>query len=348
MEEFILREFLGNSLQSWFLSFTIIMFTIFASIGIKKFLNIFKQNPNTKLKLANILVNNLTQPIIFCLLLIGIWISLHTLNMSDGMFGVISKTYHFIIILNITWLINRIFNSLVEEYVEPFVAKTESDLDDHLLPVIKKTLSVVIWAIGIIIAMDSVGYDVGALIAGLGIGGIAIAMAAKDSISNIFGGFNIFTDKPFKIGDRIKIGGYDGSVVEIGIRSTRLKTLDGTLVTIPNSKVTDSMVENVTREPSRKVVLNLGLTYETSSQNIEIAMNILRDIAMHKDGVNDDYVVGFNAFNDSALNIIFIYFIETGGDILKIMTEINLEILSKFNAAKLDFAFPTQTINLVK
>lgn len=338
MGEFMLIEFLGNSIQSWCLSISVILVTIGSGILLNK----------AKLHFSNIFVTNLIQPIIFCLILIGIWLSLHILNISEGISTFLSRIYHFIIILNITWLINRIFNSLVEEYIEPFVIKTESDLDDHLLPVIKKTLCVVIWVIGIIMAMDSFGYDVRALIAGFGIGGIAIAMAAKDSISNIFGSFNIFTDKPFKIGDRIRIGGYDGSVVEIGVRSTRLKTLDGTLVTIPNSKITDSMVENVTLEPSRKVVLNLGLTYDTSSENIEIAMNILRDIAMHKDGVNDDYVVGFNSFNDSALNIIFIYFIETGGDVLKIMSDINLEILSKFNAAKIKFAFPTQTINLLK
>jgi MscS family membrane protein len=96
---------------------------------------------------------------------------------------------------------------------------------------------------------------VGALIAGLGIGGLALAMAARDTVSNVFGGFTIFTDRPFTLNDRIKVSGFDGTVDEIGIRSTRLRTLAGTLVTIPNSTFSESAVENVSAEPSRKVVM---------------------------------------------------------------------------------------------
>lgn len=106
-----------------------------------------------------------------------------------------------------------------------------------------------------IVALNNAGYDVGALIAGLGIGGLALAMAARDTVSNVFGGFTIFTDRPFTLNDRIKVSGFDGTVDEIGIRSTRLRTLAGTLVTIPNSTFSESAVENVSAEPSRKVVM---------------------------------------------------------------------------------------------
>ena len=182
-------------------------------------------------------------------------------------------------------------------------------------------------------------------VAGLGVAGMAFALAAKDSLSNLFGGFTIFTDKPFSLKDRIKIGGFDGSVTEIGLRSTRLKTLDGRIVTIPNSKISDNSVENISSEPSRKVVVNLGLTYDMDDAKIERAMAVLREIAEeHKEDVEDDFAVGFNEFGDFALNVVFVYRITKGSDILGTQTSVNMAILKRFNAEGLEMAFPSQTI----
>jgi MscS family membrane protein len=133
-------------------------------------------------------------------------------------------------------------------------------------------------------------------------------------------------------------------VTDIGVRSTRLKTLEGRIVTIPNSTFSGTAVENVTLEPSRKVVSNLGLTYDTTSQQMQQAMTILKEIAASSDGVEENVLVGFNAFGDSAMNIIFIYYIEKDADILGTQTAINMKILEEFAGAGLDFAFPTQTL----
>ncbi len=192
--------------------------------------------------------------------------------------------------------------------------------------------------------LNNAGYDVAAVLAGLGIGGIALAMAAKDTVSNVFGGFTIFTDRPFKINDRIKVGGFDGNVSEIGIRSTRLRTLAGTLVTIPNSTFSDTAVENVTAEPSRKVSLNLGLTYDTTPEAMEQAMELLREIAAANPNLEEKVVIGFNQFGDFALNLMMIYYIKSGADIVVTQTEINMEILRRFAARNLEFAYPTQTL----
>ncbi|MGL5272664.1 MAG: mechanosensitive ion channel family protein, partial [Phocaeicola sp.] len=197
---------------------------------------------------------------------------------------------------------------------------------------------------GIIMGLKNAGYDVGAVIAGLGIVGLAVAMAAKDTVSNFFGGVTIFSDKPFRIGDRIKIGSYDGFIHEIGLRSFRLRTLNGTIVTIPNSKVTDSLIENVTLEPSRKVTLNLGLTYETSPEKVKEAIEILRDIASLHTSLEENIVVSFNQYGDFSLGILFIYYIKKGEDILQAQTDINLSILTRFNERKIQFAYPTQTL----
>jgi len=185
---------------------------------------------------------------------------------------------------------------------------------------------------------------VAALLAGLGIGGLALALAAKNTVANIFGGIMVFTDKPFKINDRVKIGGFDGTIIEIGIRSTRLKTLEGRIVTIPNSKFTDGMVENVTLEPWRKVVLNIGLVYDTPATKMEKAMELLKEIASASAGIEEEPVVGFNKFGDSALGILFIYYIKKGAAILTTQSEINLAIMQQFEEHGLEMAYPTQTV----
>jgi MscS family membrane protein len=165
-------------------------------------------------------------------------------------------------------------------------------------------------------------------------------------VSNLFGGFTILTDSPFKMGDRVKISGFDGTIQEIGLRSTRLTTLEGRTVTIPNSTFTKNPVENVSSEPSRKVVLNLGLTYDMNEAQVQRAMALLKDIAASHNDLEEKVVIGFNAFGDFALNVLFIYYIKSGADIVAAQTDVNLAILERFNAEGLEFAFPTQTIQI--
>ncbi|MCD4732143.1 MAG: mechanosensitive ion channel family protein, partial [Bacteroidales bacterium] len=153
-----------------------------------------------------------------------------------------------------------------------------------------------------------------------------------------------FTDKPFKVNDRVKIGGFDGIITEVGIRSTRLKTFAGRIVTIPNSKFTDGLVENVSVEPWRKVTLNLGLVYDTTAVKMEKAMELLKEIAASNTTLEENTVIGFNKFGDFSLGILFIYYIKRGDDIIGTQTAINLEIMRKFEEHGLEMAFPTQTI----
>jgi len=255
-----------------------------------------------------------------------------------------TDAFQFLVFISIAWIITRLLDSLCKQYLVPLVEESETDLDDQLLPVVSKGIKVIIWIVAIIMALNNAGYNVGALLAGLGIGGLAFAMAAKDTVSNIFGGFTIFTDKPFKLGDRIKISGHDGTVEEIGIRSTRIRTVAGRIVTIPNSKFSHNPVENISAEPSRKIVLNLGLTYDTTPQKMQKAMKILESIAKKNKNLEEKVLISFNHFGDFSLGILFIYYIKDGRDKLQTQTDINMNILTQFNENKLDFAFPSQTI----
>ncbi len=346
MNDFLAKEFYHNTISDWGISLLIILGAIVAGKILYWFFgNIIKKlTEKTKTKIDDIIVDMVEEPIVLALAIVGMWYGLHRLDFPENWYLFMGKVYHILIAINITWLVARLVDAIIGEYIVPLAEKTESSLDDQIIPVVRKGLRSVIWILGIIVALNNAGYDVGALIAGLGIGGLALAMAAKDSVANIFGGIMIFTDKPFKVGDRIKINGFDGTITEVGIRTSRMRTLEGRLVTIPNSLFTGDMVENVSAEPSRKVILNLGLTYDMKAEQMEKGIAILKEIAKVNNDVNDDYMVSFNAFGDFSLGIIFIYYIKSGSDNLDTQTAINLEILKQFAANGLDMAFPTQTI----
>lgn len=346
MKEFLNQTFYGNKISEWAISLGILLSAIIiAKIcywAIGKYLK--KITEKTKTNLDDLLVDKLEEPVVYAIGILGFYWGFQRLHFGPGVDNFFAHTFTFIFTLNVTWLIVRTLDAIIQEYLTPLVSKTESDLDDQLLPLLRKLIKIILWTLGIVIGLNNIGFDVGAVIAGLGIGGLALALAAQDTVKNIFGGIMVYVDKPFKVKDRIKIHGYDGFVEEVGIRSTRLRTLEGRLVTLPNAHFSDEAVENVTKEPSRKVVVNLGLTYETSPEKMERALEILEDITNKNENLEEDRLVCFNNWGDFSMGILYIYYIKPTSDIFKTQTEINMSILRQFNAEGLDFAYPTQMI----
>ncbi len=333
-------------MSDWAISIAIIIGSIFIGKIAYWFLSktVKRVTKKTKSKLDDLLVDMLEEPLVVVVIIIGFWYGLGRLNFSEGLTSFIEHGMYAAIIITVTWMIGRLFDALIEQYVVPMTQESDTDLDDMILPVVRKAVRAIIWILGIIVALNNAGIEIAPLIAGLGIGGLALAMAAKDTVANFFGGFTIFTDKPFKVGDRIKIGDFDGIIYEVGLRSSRMTTLEGRMVTIPNAKIADSMIENVSEEPSRKMVNTLGLVYDVTAEQIEQAMQLLKNIAEANTGVEEKVIIGFSGFGDSALEITFIYYIKPGEDIMGIRTQINLEVLKQFATHKLDFAYPTQMI----
>ncbi len=346
MSEFFEKTFYNNTIAEWAISLLIIVGSIIiAKISYWVFSNILKRlTKKTKSELDDLIIDKIEEPVIFAIFLTGLWYGLNYLNLSEGFQNFVEKVFYVAITFDVAWFIVRMLDALIIEYLSPAVKKTKGDLDDQLLPIIRKSLKVVIWIIALVVGLNNAGYDVGALIAGFGLGGLAFAMAAKDSVANLFGGITIFMDKPFRIHDRIQIGGYDGTIEEIGIRSTRLKTLAGRTVTIPNKKFTDTFIENVTNEPTRKMKMTLGLTYDTTHEDVQRGIDILKDIGKRNDKIEENYVAIFESFGDFSINLLFIYYIKAGNDYFIVQNDINMSILQRFNEAKLEFAFPTQTI----
>ena len=211
-----------------------------------------------------------------------------------------------------------------------------------MLPALASTTKILIWGLGIVVALNNAGYDVGALLAGIGIGGLAMAMAAKDTVANIFGGIPVYADKPFVIGDRVKVDGYDGSVISIGIRSTRIKTLDGAVVVIPNHLFTEKVVTNVTVGVSRRIRHEMGLVYQTGPEGLRRAMRILEEIvASHAEDLTSEHVIAFTGFGEYALQLLFVYHVRQERDLAAAQTKVHLAVLERFAAEGIEFAYPT-------
>jgi MscS family membrane protein len=212
----------------------------------------------------------------------------------------------------------------------------------------KRFVNFIFYIIAIVMILRAMGFEVTGLLAGLGIGGLAFALAAKDMLANLFGGVTILSDKPFKLGDRIKVAGYDGWVKEIGLRSTRIMTLDGFLMIIPNSMVANSAIENVSEEDKRKVVMTIGVEYSTTQAKMKKAKEIIERVVKKNKDTDDKALVSFTEFADSSLNFLVIYWIKNLDDILGAKHNINMEIKKEFEKAKISMAFPTRTVHLKK
>lgn len=339
------KEIWGNTIEDWGISIIIVI----AAIVITKLISLFNRKvlktftKKTSTRLDDIVFYAIESPILFGIMLVGLWIAIHRLVYPDNFVSAVDSAYRILIVLNVTWFFARLVSCLLEVYWggKPGHSK--------MMPVVKRTLLVLVWIIGGVMALSNVGVNISALLGTLGIGGIAFALAAQDTVKNIFGAFTIFTDKPFSIGDTVRLDNFEGTIVDIGVRSTKMRDYDKRIITFPNYRVADASIINISTEPMRRVVMKIGLTYDTSAEDMNKALGILRNIPSKVQYASpNDLIVNFSDFTDSALVITFIYFIEKAGDIGKVTSDMNMEVLASFNQAGLNFAFPTQTIYLEK
>lgn len=341
-------EFLGNAVESWIVCVIIIIATVAAvkllSIFLKKVIApLVKRTSNG---VDDIVYHSLAAPVRFALALLGVWVAIHRLVYPDSFVSVIDKIYTVLIVLDITWLVVRLVAGLLENYW----SRSTFGQNNKMMPIVRRAVVIVAWTIGCVVALGNVGVNVSALLGTLGIGGIAFALAAQDTVKNAFGAFTIFADRPFGLGDIIRIDGIEGTVIDVGIRSTRVMGYDRRIVSIPNYKVMDTPLVNISSEPGRRVTVKLGLTYDTSPAQMLRALEILKALPGRVDNVSsasDDVVAYFSEYADSALVITYFYYIEKSGSILAVMSDMNVAILKAFNDAGLEFAFPTHTVNVV-
>ena len=296
---------------------------------------------------------SLRKPFALLLFITGVFLSsLRLLNEFDEeFFGTVLRVFFALMAFAVTWAIYRLVGVL-DHYLQRLSYRSDNNLDDLLVELIRKTIRFTIVFIAVLfIGQTILGLRITALVAGAGIAGLAIALAAKDTLANFFGSVMIMLDKPFTVGERITIDSLTGTVERIGFRSTRVRSLSGHMYSMPNSKLADSTVENIAKRPYIKYAFDLTLVYDTSAVKMERAMEILHELLDNHESFNDTLPprIYFTAFNDWALNISIILWFQSTDyfEVQKLKNDINLEILRRFNAEGLDFAFPTSTNYLV-
>lgn len=253
------------------------------------------------------------------------------------------KIFLFLIIMSFFWIILRLIDFIAHVFMYRAM-KSNNRADDQLVPFLKELFKFIVCFIGFFVLLGYV-FEVNALslITGLGIGGIAIALAAKESLENLIGSFTIFMDKPFTVGDLVKVDGIEGTIEKVGFRSTVIRSTDKTTIIIPNRAMIDGVLENMTRRNFRRVKFNIGITYETDSETIKkIVAEINQYLADNPH--TSDGVASFDSFADSALNIQILYLVENieFNDYLKVKEDVNFKLIEIVQQYGSDFAYPTQ------
>jgi MscS family membrane protein len=228
-------------------------------------------------------------------------------------------------------------------------AKTESKTDDQLVPFLRDILKIFVYIILFLAFLSQIfQINIAALVAGLGVGGIAIALASKDSLENLLGSFTIFLDKPFAVGDLVNIDGITGTIERVGIRSTRIRTLDKSYVTVPNKKLTESNLDNLTLRSQRRARFYVGLTYNTHPDQVRAIVQDIRTLLDEHPQTSMDGVAHFYEFGESSLSIMVQYFVNSmdWNVYMLVREEINFQIMDIVHRHGCQFAYPTRSIYL--
>ena len=293
----------------------------------------------------DLLLKKARRPVGALIVVVGFYASLHILQPNDPIakwLGALATISAGIIA---AFLVVGIVDVLIEAY-RPIAEKTASRLDDMLIPIVSRILKTLLVFVAFVMVLDHLGVKITALVTTAGVSGIAIAFGAQKVISNFFASITIFSDQPFQISERIRVSGISGVVEEIGLRSTKIRDDDGVLVTVPNLILAEGVVENFSRRSSRRVVMKIGVTYDTSPEKMRLAQEILSEILKAEPAVEERHLTSFVNFSDWSLDIQIIYWVKglTPEILLAVQHGVNSEILRRFAESGIEMAFPTRTI----
>jgi MscS family membrane protein len=362
-QSFLETTFLGISVQNYALAIGFLLVgwlfsSKISSLFIRLISQLFKKS-DYKLSYQEY-KEHVQKPLNFFLLLVFVFLASNFLKFPEefnlapvdqfGLRMILLRGYQLLMAYAITRVALKVV-VILGEIMKKKAAETSSRQDDQLIPFAIEIFKILIVIIAVLIILSAVfSLNVGSLVAGLGIGGLAIALAAKESLENLFGSFTIFFDKPFVVGDMIKVGNVEGIVEKVVFRSTRIRTLEKSYLTLPNKSMVNAELDNFSLRTFRRVKLNVGLLYGTK---LTVMKGIVDDIKNYLDNyahTNQDAQVRFMNFGSSSLDIMVLYYIDTmdWNLYLEYKEEINYKIMEIVEEKGGDFAFPTQTIHLQK
>ncbi len=276
------------------------------------------------------------------------WAGIYWLGLPVAVLGVLRLAVHFAVAASFVWAAYRLVD-VFAAVLEDTAGKTDNKFDDLLVPLARKALKILVFAFGLVFIADSLDLPISSILAGLGIGGLAVALAAQDAVKNVFGSLLVIMDQPFSVGDYVTVGGIEGSVEELGFRSTRIRTPADSVVTLPNSNLITSSVDNLGLRRTRRWKTTLGLTYDTPVDKIEAFCEGVRElIREHPITVKEGYQVAFHEFSASSLDVMMLVKFATTdwGEELEARQRLGLAILRLAEDLGVELAFPTQTLHV--
>ena len=326
---------------------TIITFRIFKYFILRKLRYLATK---TKSDLDDLLINIIEDINWPFYVVIAFYFSLHFLDFIHSVF--ILKALEYILMIIVVYYAVKAVQAFIDYGTKKVVLKKKEDEeveDISLINNISNVLKLSVWGLLAILLLDNLGYDINALVAGLGIGGIAIALAVQNILRDIFSSLSIHLDKPFVVGDFIVLGGDAGIVKKIGIKTTRIQTLQGEELVISNNELTSTRIHNYKRMDRRRIVFGFGVVYETSTEKLKQIPGIVKEVVNSIDLVELNRI-HFKEFGDFSLNFEVVYYINSS-DYNKYMDSqqgINIGINERFEEENIVMAYPTQTICLSK
>ncbi|MBL7872875.1 MAG: mechanosensitive ion channel family protein [Cyclobacteriaceae bacterium] len=348
MQDFLKREYYGNDVEHYLITLAIIFGgLLLLRIMRKSILRKIKDwTSKTETQLDDYLVRGIEKFGLPILNYVVIYFAIRYLVLPEH----VEKLIRNAIVVIFTFYGVRMISSFARLSLEAFI-KSRHEGEEKLkqLGGIMLVINIILWGIGLLFIFTNLGYDVTAIVAGLGIGGIAIALAAQNILGDLFNYFVIFFDRPFEIGDFVAVDDKKGTVEYIGIKTTRLKSITGEQLVFSNSDLTNSRIHNFKRMERRRIIFSLGVVYQTPPQLLEKIPTIIKDIIAAQPKVTFDRA-HFSKFGASSLDYEIVYFVETSeyNQYMDLQQKINMQIFHAFAAEKIEFAYPTQTLFLTK
>lgn len=342
--------FLGNALSRWLIAAGLILGAVVIGRLLVRVLKASAQKIGNRLLIA--VLEETAGLLTLMLTLIGVRIAIESLTLPQALSLGLAQGLKFAMAIVLTWLVVGLYDALHKSVLEPYSQRPDSIIERHLFMVLRTFAHVLIWLVGLATGLNSIGFEVTAILAGLGIGGMALALASQDTVANIFGGVIILTQRPFKIGDRIEVDSVNGWVQKIGLRNTTVMNWYGRLVQIPNKRFTDGIVTNIDSQSCYYVECRLRIEPWTAPDLVQQGLSILRDIVAENDLLLKQPWAALDKVDLGYLEIEFWYAIAKWSPqekdaianeyekICQAKTRVNLEILRRFQAAGIKLAIP--------
>ena len=325
----------------------LLLFVIFRKLFTKYvFQLILKLSRKTPTEFLTQICLSFERPLGWAFIIVGLYVSMDYFPFIEQHNALFIKFLRSMIIVLITW---GLFNlsSPTNGILISINDRMKNKIDLILLPFISRAIRVILVAISISIIGQEFNYDVNGLVAGLGLGGLAFALAAKEAVGNLIGGIVIVTEKPFSIGDWILTPSVEGIVEDINFRSTQIRTFSQALVTVPNATLANEAITNWSRMGKRRITFHLGLNYQTTKEEIErVVRRVEQLLRTHEEVHPETIMVAFDQYNESSLDVLIYFFTNSTAwaEHVKIKHEINLAVMGILEEEGVEIAFPSRTI----